>query len=111
MKKLLTGNTDIAVLATNVGRTAIRWRKVGVIAALIVFMGGSLLFGAIKMIDTTQADTLDCERIRSECVPRGPKPICPNPNPKRIGSECVPQGPKPICPNPNLNPCPLDAAK
>ena len=49
---------------------------------------------------------------RSECVPRGPKPICPNPHPKRIGSECVPRGERPTCPNMDLTPrCPIDAAK
>ncbi len=150
MKKFLTGNTDIAVVAAGGGLAAIsyfalffqeygihlgivalaislwgflslkqmgteqgtpkpkkqRWRKVVVITALTVFMGGGLLFGTIKMIDATQADTQDCQRIRSECVPRGPKPICP----KRIGSECIPRGPKPICPNPGPT-CPLDAAK
>ncbi len=65
------------------------WLKIGLTTLLIVFMGGGLLFGTIKMIDVTQADTFDCERSRSECVPRGPKPICPN----------------------TLPPCPLDAAK
>lgn len=67
------------------------WQKIGLTALLIVFMSGGLLFGTIKMIDVTQADTFDCERIRSECIPRGERPICPNMN---------------------LTPrCPLDAAK
>ena len=42
-----------------------------------VVASGLLLFGTY---DATQADTLDCERIRSECVPRGPKLVCPNMN-------------------------------
>ena len=57
------------------------------IIVTLVIVSGLLLFGTY---DATQADTYDCERIRSECVPRGKKPICPNPH---------------------LNPCPLDAAK
>ena len=69
-----------------------RGRKIGLTVTLIVFIGGGLLFGAIKMIDATQADTPDCEQqIKSECVPRGPKPICPNLN--------------------ATPPCPLDAAR
>ena len=68
-----------------------KFLKLRLTTLLIVFMGGGLLFGTIKMIDVTQADTFDCERIRSECVPRGPKLVCPNMN---------------------LTPrCPIDAAK
>ena len=79
------------------------------IIVTLLIVSGLLLLGTY---DATQADTFNCERIRSECVPRGPKPICPNPNPKRIGSECVPHGERPICPNIDLTPrCPLDAAK
>ncbi|RKU16697.1 hypothetical protein C6501_05180 [Candidatus Poribacteria bacterium] len=67
------------------------WLKIGLTALLIVFMGVGLLFGTIKMIDVTQADTFDCKRIRLDCIPRGEKPICPDMN---------------------LTPrCPLDAAK
>ena len=55
-----------------------RWRKVGIITALIVFIGGGLLFGAIKMIDATQAETPDCvERTRLDCIKDMPPPICP----------------------------------
>ena len=53
-------------------------------AAVLVLMSGVMLFGAIKFIGATQADTPDCEReqqIRSECGPRGERPICPNLNP------------------------------
>lgn len=56
--------------------------KVGLTTVLIVFMGGGLLFGTIKIIDVTQADTPDCEQqIKSECGPRGERPICPHLNP------------------------------
>ncbi len=50
------------------------------IIVTLVIVSGLLLFGTY---DATQADTYDCERIRSECVPRGKKPIsiCPLPNP------------------------------
>ncbi|RKU09841.1 hypothetical protein C6501_14700 [Candidatus Poribacteria bacterium] len=41
----------------------------------LMIISGLLLFGTY---DATQADTFDCERIRLDCVPRGPKPICPN---------------------------------
>ena len=71
----------------------------------IFIIASGLLLGTY---DATQADTFDCERIRSECVPRGPKPICPN----RIRSECVPHDERPTCPDVNLTPrCPIDAAK
>ncbi len=49
---------------------------------------GLLLFGTY---DATQADTFDCERIRSECFPRGERPTCPN-------MDLTPR-------------CPMDAAK
>ncbi len=71
----------------------------------IFIIASGLLLGTI---DATQTDTQDCQRIRSECVPRGPKPICPN----RIRSECVPHDERPTCPDVNLTPrCPIDAAK
>ena len=73
----------------------------------IILLGGGLFIGARNITRATQTGPPPCEqRIKSECVPRGPKPICPNPNPKRIGAECVPRGPKPICPLPNPTPCP-----
>ncbi len=54
----------------------------------IFIIASGLLLGTY---DATQADMLDCERIRSECIPREQKPLCPNMN---------------------LTPrCPLDAAK
>ena len=75
------------------------------ISIVIFIIASGLLLGTY---DATQADTLDCERIRSECVPHDERPICPN----RIRSECVPRGEKPTCPNMDLTPrCPLDAAK
>ena len=42
---------------------------------VIFIIASGLLLGTY---DATQADTFDCERIRSECVPRGERPICPN---------------------------------
>ncbi len=44
-----------------------------------IVASGLLLFGTY---DATQADTFDCERIKSECFPRGERPTCPNPNPR-----------------------------
>ena len=69
-----------------------RGRKIGLTMALIVFIGGGLLFGAIKMIDATQAD-------QSPCVPQWPK------------LECIKEvGPQPICPN-QKPPCSLGYSK
>ncbi len=44
---------------------------------IVTFMitSGLLLFGTY---DATQADTFDCERIKSDCFPRGERPTCPN---------------------------------
>lgn len=57
-----------------------RWRKIGFTMALIVFMGGGLLFGTIKMIDATQTEVPACiERTRPDCIPKTERPPCPKP--------------------------------
>ena len=38
----------------------LRWRRIGITTALIVLMGGCLLFGTIKMIAATQTDAPAC---------------------------------------------------
>ena len=51
------------------------------IIPILILAFGLLLFGTL---DATQIDASDCVRersIRSECLQRGQKPICPNPNP------------------------------
>ena len=59
--------------------------------AVIVLMSGVMLFGAIKFIDATLADTPECEQqIKLECIKDMPEPICP-PQHRRV-------------------PCPLGAA-
>ena len=84
-----------------------------IIIVTLIIVSGLLLFGTPE---ATQTDTPDHEQqIKSECKPRGPKPICPIPNATppnpQIKSECKPRGPKPICPNLNPTPrCPRDAA-
>ena len=68
-----------------------RWRKIGLTAAVIVFMGAGLLFSIIKMINATQTETPACmERTKPDCIKDMPPPICP-PHQQRV-------------------PCPLDAA-
>ncbi len=56
------------------------------IFVVIFIIASGLLLGILDATETTDCESL--ERIGSECVPQGPKPICP----KRIGSECVPRG-------------------
>ena len=61
-----------------------RWRKIGLTTALIVLMGGSLLFGTIQRIAATQTDTPacigwtspDCNKEIREKSPC-PSPKCP----------------------------------
>lgn len=51
------------------------------IIPILILAFGLLLFGTL---DATQIDAPDCLRersIRSECLQRGERPICPNPNP------------------------------
>ena len=51
------------------------------IIPILIFAFGLLLFGTL---DATQTDASDCLRersIRSECLQRGERPICPNSNP------------------------------
>ena len=53
------------------------------IIPILILAFGLLLFGTL---DATQIDASDCVRersIRSECLQRGQKPICPNPNPRQ----------------------------
>ena len=55
-----------------------RWRKIGLTAVLIAFIGGGLLFSTIKMIDATQTETPACmERTKPDCIKDMPKPVCP----------------------------------
>ena len=65
------------------------WRRIGITTALIVLMGGSLLFGTIKMITATQTapspaciewPNLGCNKERQEKSPR------PHPQPE---SHCI----------------------
>ena len=61
------------------------WREIGFITALIVFIGGGLLFGTIKMLDATQTKVSDCvEQKRAECNKDIQEPPCPEP--KRLCS-------------------------
>ncbi len=61
-----------------------RWRKIGLTTALIVLMGGCLLFGTIKRIAATQTDVPactgwthpDCNKERPEKSPC-PSVKCP----------------------------------
>ncbi len=55
-----------------------RRRKIGLTAALIVCIGGGLLFGTIKVIDATQTDTTPCLKwTRKDCPKVEQQPICP----------------------------------
>ena len=58
-----------------------KFLKLGLTTALIVFIGGGLLFGAIKMIDVAQTEVPACvERTRPKCDKDGQeRPPCPEP--------------------------------
>lgn len=58
-----------------------KFLKVGFITTLIIFMLGGLSFCTVKITDATQADTPDCEKIKSECLPSEQNPICQNSEP------------------------------
>ncbi|MDE0314714.1 MAG: hypothetical protein OXM61_07430 [Candidatus Poribacteria bacterium] len=61
------------------------WQEIGFTTALIVFIGGGLLFGTIKMLDATQTKVSDCvEQTRAECNEDIQEPPCPEP--KRLCS-------------------------
>ncbi len=46
-----------------------KFLKIGLTVALIVIMGGGLLFGTIKMIDATQAEIPACmEQNKTPCT-------------------------------------------
>lgn len=54
-----------------------RWRKIGITAALIIFVCGGLLFGVNGIKSNTEPPPPCTQWTKPDCIEDMPTPICP----------------------------------